>query len=152
MNTANPFTPRLITPEDTEAWQQYLDLRYRMLRQPWGQSRQSTTDEGEARSLHVLISDAENQALAAGRLEFVAEGQAKIRSMAVREGEQGKGWGRVIIDTLEAEARRHGITELLLDAREHAVGFYLRLGYADLGPSYLLFGQIPHRRMGKKLE
>jgi predicted GNAT family N-acyltransferase len=146
-----PFTPHFITPEDTDAWEHYLDLRYTILRKPWGQPKQSTTDEGEARSLHLLIVDADGSALAAGRLEFKDDGNAKIRSMAIREDQQGNGWGRKVIDRLEAAARERGIRSLTLDAREPAVGFYLRLGYRDLGPSYLLFGQIPHRKMKKNL-
>ena len=151
MSQLIPFTPHLVTPDDPELWEKYLGLRYSVLRKPWGQSRQSTTDPGEDRSLHLLIVDQQQQALASGRLEFVDHTLAKIRSMAVRDDAQGQGWGRIIIEQLEKLARERGLKELVMDAREPALGFYLKLGYRDLGPSYLLFGQIPHRKMGKLL-
>ncbi|XQP84982.1 MAG: GNAT family N-acetyltransferase [Candidatus Pollutiaquabacter aromativorans] len=151
MSQLLPFTPHLVSPEDSTNWERYLGLRYSILRKPWGQSRQSTTDAGEDRSLHLLIVDHDQEAVACGRLEIIDASQAKIRSMAVREDAQGQGWGRIIIEHLEALAVERGLKELILDAREPAVGFYLKLGYRDLGPSYLLFGLIPHRKMGKQL-
>lgn len=145
------FQPHFISPEIPELWEKYLDLRYTILRQPWGQTRQSTTDDGESRSLHLMIVDDNDEAIAAGRLEFIELGKAKIRSMAIRSDQQGKGWGRIVVRKLEAAALELNIHEIILDAREPAVGFYQKLGYADLGPSYLLFGQIPHRKMGKRM-
>ena len=48
-------------------------------------------------------------------------------------------------------ANRQGMTAIVLDAREHAVRFYLKNGYVVTGDSYLLFGQIPHSKMEKQL-
>ena len=76
--------------------------------------------------------------------------QAKIRSMAVREDAQGQGWGRIIIEHLEALAVERGLKELILDAREPAVGFLSQSWDAGISDHPIsLFGLIPHRKMGK---
>jgi ribosomal protein S18 acetylase RimI-like enzyme len=71
--------------------------------------------------------------------------------MAVHPGAQGQGVGRAVLEYLEAEARRRGLRECVLHAREQAVPFYQRLGYAVVAPSHTLFGSIPHFLMRKRL-
>ena len=47
---------------------------------------------------------------------------------------QGHGIGRAMLTTLEAEAARRKLTELTLRSTKSAHGFYLRLGFVDVGP------------------
>ena len=35
------------SPKTTDEWQEYYDLRYRVLRQPWNQPRGSERNEGD---------------------------------------------------------------------------------------------------------
>ena len=44
-----------------------------------------------------------------------------------------------------------GLAKIVLHARETAVGFYERLGYAVVTPSHTLFGVLPHFLMRKNL-
>ena len=59
--------------------------------------------------------------------------------------------GQAMLFELERSAKRQGMTAIVLDAREHAVRFYLKNGYVVTGDSYLLFGEIPHSKMEKQL-
>ena len=63
-----------------------------------------------------------------------------------------QGVGQSILLQLEKKAREQGIKAIVLDAREHAVGFYIKNGYKVTGSSYLLFGEIPHSKMEKQIE
>jgi predicted GNAT family N-acyltransferase len=141
----------LIEPGNEAEWEAYYRIRYEVLRAPWGQTFDSTKDEFERISLHLLLLDAEGKAAGAGRLQFNNERQGQIRSMAIREDLRGNGWGRKILERLEEEAVKAGLKEIILDAREPAVGFYLDAGYEITGDSYLLFGIIPHKAMKKLL-
>jgi len=52
---------------------------------------------------------------------------------------------------METKADACACRTIVLDAREPAVGFYLKLGYMITEKSYLLFNEIQHFRMTKNL-
>ncbi|MBL8040446.1 MAG: GNAT family N-acetyltransferase, partial [Chthonomonas sp.] len=68
----------------------------------------------------------------------------------VCESLQGSGIGALMVAESERMARELGFARMVLHARETAVGFYLRLGYACEGESFEEVG-IPHRLMQKEL-
>ena len=148
-----------IQPPRTPAeWAAYYQLRYAVLRQPWQQppgSERASADE-EPNTVHALLlagghEDAAPVALAVGMLQCVDARQGQIRFMAVDPAATGKGLGRRIVAYLEKEARELELTEIVLHAREAAVGFYTTLGYELVGPSHTLFGVLPHFLMRKQL-
>jgi len=138
-------------PENDAEWAAYYDLRWRVLRAPWNQPVESRADDAEVRSEHAFVVDESGQPLATGRLYFNTPDEARIRSMAVAPHVRGQGLGRRVIEHLEQIARRHGATTIKLNARDDAVGFYARLGYEEVGEGPLLFGEIPHVKMRKRL-
>ena len=141
----------LRAPESAEEFSQYYHLRWQVLRKPWQQSLGSEQDEYEQESIHRMIIDDNGNILAVGRLEQSAPQQGQIRYMAVCETAQGQGLGRKIIAELELQARKLGLTEIVLNAREHALSFYQKLAYQNHGISHVLFDEIKHFKMSKKL-
>ncbi len=142
----------IIEPKTEEELNKYFNLRFEILRKPWNQPQSSTKDEWENQSIHVLMLDENNEAIACGRLQLNSKEEGQIRSMAVRNDMQGKGFGKKIIEYIEAKARELGLKNITLDARINAVKFYEKSGYEVAGESYLLFGIIPHFRMEKKVK
>jgi len=142
---------RIIEPETSEEFRKYFDLRYEILRKPWNQPFSSTKDEWEDQSIHVLILDDNNDAIACGRLQINSKTEGQIRSMAVQTELQGKGLGKKIIEYIEKRALELKLKNIFLDARINAVKFYESCGYKVIGDSYLLFGIIPHFKMEKVL-
>jgi ribosomal protein S18 acetylase RimI-like enzyme len=126
-----------------------LELRYRVLRQPLGLGRGSEEFPFEAESLHLVALDG---ARVVGCVLFHPEGRGtgRLFQMAVDPGRQGRGLGARLVRTLEAEVVRRGMHEVSLHARDTAVGFYARLGYAVEGEPYVEHG-IPHRTMRRQL-
>ena len=137
-------------PESPEEFKQYYNLRYRILRAPWGEPEGSEVDEIEDRCFHVISMD-DQKVVGVGRLQYNAAGEAQIRYMAVEKEYEGSGIGRMIVNTLEQEAKCRNINTIMLDAREPAVGFYQKLGYSVVGESYQLFDEIQHYRMTKQI-
>ena len=135
-------------PETPEEFRQYYELRYRILRAPWGEPEGSEVDDIEDRCFHIMAMDDQN-IVGVGRLQFNAAGEAQIRYMGVEKNHAGKGIGRLIVDALEREASNRRINTVVLDAREPAVGFYQTLGYSIEEKSYVLFDEIQHYRMTK---
>jgi len=135
-----------------------LKLRYTILRQPWNQSPDTASDDLEDKSINAFICDEQNNVIACGRLqenENLPTGQAgkigQIRFMAVDNKYQGKGLGKTIVDFLELKAKQLHLNSIELQARENAVKFYETCGYSIKEKSFLLWGQIQHYLMEKKL-
>ena len=72
----------------------------------------------------------------------------KMRQVAVRPDEQGKGVGRALVEMAEQIAIEAGSGFIKLHARDSALEFYTRLGYATEGEPFEEVG-IPHRLMFK---
>ena len=143
---------KIIEPTTSEEFKKYYNLRYEILRKPWGQPPESERDEREETSIHRMIIDKKTgNALAVGRLQFNSEDEAQIRYMAVANDLQGKGLGNQIISALEDVARGRGIQRIILSARGNALKFYKNNGYNIMKKTHLLFGEIQHWLMGKEL-
>jgi N-acetylglutamate synthase-like GNAT family acetyltransferase len=129
-----------------------LQLRYKMLRQPWNQPIETATDNLEQRSINAFIEDEHGMAIACGRLQENEHKTGQIRFMAVDSAYQGKGLGKKILAALEEQARMIQLANLELQARENAVVFYKSCGYFIKETSFLLWGQIQHYLMEKVLD
>ena len=143
--------PVLRSPCSSADWENYFDLRWRVLRQPWGQPRGSERDPEDKSAFHLLLMDATGKALACGRLHRTAPGEAQVKYMAVVENARGCGYGIRILNALETIARRDGARKIVLNARDNAVEFYRERGYEIIGDAETLFGVIRHVRMARSL-
>ena len=140
-----------ITPMSQQEFERYYLFRWKMLRQPWQQPFGSEQDGLEQQSVHRMIMNDEHQVIAVGRLHKLGDREAQIRYMAVDSNYQGQGLGKKIIQALEAEASRQGLTSITLNARESAVSFYENSGYQVKGFSHLLYDELRHITMTKEL-
>lgn len=143
---------KIIEPNSSDEFEQYYNLRYEVLRKPWLQPKGSEKDDGDKSSIHRMIIDESNgKAVAVGRLQFNTSEEAQIRYMAVSDNYQLKGYGNIIVKTLEDIALNKGIRNIILHARENALKFYWKNGYEIIEKSYLLFDEIQHWLMVKKI-
>lgn len=135
-------------PQTEQEWDQYYDLRWRVLRQPWQQPRGSEKDELENSSVHRLaISD--SKVIAVGRLHFTENNTAQIRYMAVDPEFQRQGIGQMILQSLEKAAREKNSKCIELNARESALNFYQHQQYKLIEPAHTLYQTIKHFKMKK---
>ena len=95
----------LRSPASPSDWDIYFDLRWRILRAPWGQPRGSERDSAEESAFHLLLLDPAGKAVACGRLHLNNPDEAQVRYMAVDEDVRGRGYGGRILKALEAQAR-----------------------------------------------
>jgi N-acetylglutamate synthase-like GNAT family acetyltransferase len=143
---------KIIEPNSSAEFEQYYNLRYEVLRKPWLQPKGSEKDDDDKSSIHRMIIDESNgKAVAVGRLQFNTSEEAQIRYMAVSDNYQLKGYGNIIVKTLEDIALNKGIRNIILQARENALKFYWKNGYEIIEKSYLLFDEIQHWLMVKKI-
>lgn len=130
--------------------EQIIDLRYEVLRKPWNQTRQSVTDDFEEIAINAYI-EKDGEIIACGRLQNNGNSIGQIRYMAVNNGFQGKGLGKLIVAKLEDEAKRMQLQTIELQARENALDFYKSQGYIVKETSFKLWDIIQHYLMSKHL-
>ncbi len=137
-------------PISSEDFKAYYKLRFDVLRKPWNQPLGSEIDKDEDTSHHAFIKH-NNEVLAVCRMQLNSPEIAQLRFMAVDPKMQGKGLGKIIIQFLEEKSNQIGAEKMILHARENAVRFYKSCGYSIIEKSYLLFDEIQHYLMEKKL-
>ena len=138
------------SPKNDLEWEQYYDLRYRVLRQPWKQPRGSERNEGDETGEHFALYENE-KLMAIARLDVQSKETAQVRFMAVESSIQRKGYGKKVMLAIENQCIENGFSEIILHAREIAIPFYESLGYKLIEKSHLLFGEIQHLLMKKTL-
>ena len=143
---------KFISPKTEDEFYKYYLLRYNILRKPWKQHPGSEKEESDKNSIHRMLIDSKNgNALAVGRLHFNSNDEGQIRYMAVDNDAQGRGLGTQMIVELESIARKESIKWIVLQARENAVPFYKNNGYEIIKKTHLLFNEIQHWLMKKRL-
>lgn len=107
-------------------------------------------DESPAACRHILVRDGERP-VATGRWKVMEEGTAKLQRIAVLREYRSQGVGRLLVQALEADAKRCGMRAAVLDGQCAAERFYHRLGYRIESPEPFLDAGIWHVRMRKEL-
>jgi ribosomal protein S18 acetylase RimI-like enzyme len=137
-------------PNTKLEWEEYYDLRFRILREPWKQPRGSERNEGDSTGIHLACFEQGN-IIGIIRLDQSDEFTGQIRFMAVESKMQGKGIGEKLMCEMEKNAFNRGDKKIILHAREVALGFYEKLGYKIIKKSHNLFEAIQHYLMEKEL-
>jgi N-acetylglutamate synthase-like GNAT family acetyltransferase len=137
-------------PKTANDFALYYDLRWRILRKPWTQDRESSKDEHESLAVH-LMAWADNKLVGVGRLHFNDPEEAQIRYMAVEESCASRGVGTIILEELEVRAKRAGATRIVANAREKALSFYKKNGYRLIDRADTLFESLVHWRVVKSV-
>ena len=113
-------------------------------------------DAEDANAFHVLAIQG-GHAIGTGRLVILAEplpGETgkwgRIGRMAVLQANRKGGVGTRLLEALETEARRRGVTGVVLHAQLYSLDFYKRHGYQPIGAAFEEAG-MPHLQMVKKL-
>ena len=127
-----------------------LELRYRVLREPLGMGRDTVRFRFEDDTLHLVALDRAGGVV--GCVLFHAESATggRLLQMAVTPSLQGHGVGAALVRALEAALRKRGVHHVHLHARDEAIGFYERLGYAICGAPFVEVG-IGHHPMDRDL-
>ena len=120
-------------PSSYREWREYFLFRYKVLRKPIGLSRNTTRDNLEKTSFHIMATNKKNEIIGVGRLHFVSSNKSQIRYMAVDNKIRKVGVGSEIVKKLEAYSINNNRNIVILNAREDAVNFYSKLGYKNLG-------------------
>ena len=129
-------------------YNQYLELRWLLLRKPLGGIRGTEIDSMESESFHKAAFDSNGNMIGVGRIHFSGN-IAQIRYMAIVKQFRSKGFGSKLIKELEKVAVDNNIKKIFLNYRIKYVDFYLKNGYNKKKSVKPSFGDIIHYRMEK---
>ena len=135
-------------PKTSKEWENYYQLRWKILRAPLNLDKGSEKDDLEDSSIHRAVFEDE-QIIGIGRLHFIDKDKAQIRYMAVLEECRDKGLGRMIVEEFNQISEEGGIFKIILYARESVVGFYKKLDFEIIKKAHRL-GNIQHFLMERK--
>ena len=141
---------KIFEPSTNEEWKNYFYLRWKILREPWKQSKGSELDDSDRISIHRMIV-IDDQIVGVGRLHFNSRDEAQIRYMGIDHSFRQKKLGSILLMELEKIAFTHKATKVILHSREYAIPFYKANGYKTVSKTYLLFNEIQHYLMEKSL-
>lgn len=130
----NRLTFREVQHGSPEYWAT-VELRDVVLRKPLGLqfSREELAAEGES---HHLAGYRDQRLIACLVLRPLAQGEIRMRQVAVAAQWQARGIGRALVEFSETVARRLGFERMTLHARDTAVPFYEKLGYVRVGEPF----------------
>lgn len=89
----------------------------------------------------IVYVDEDNSILGVCALHIIWEDLAEVRSLAVREGAQGKGVGEELVRNCLAEAEKFGIERVF--TLTYQAGFFRKQGFADIDKK-----ELPHKIWG----
>jgi N-acetylglutamate synthase-like GNAT family acetyltransferase len=143
----------IVRPPNTfEEFQRYRELRWKILRAPFNQSKITEQDDAGTKDYPIMVCEVDGIPIGVGRAHFLSESEAQIRSISVEEDWKGKGIGSIILKELEKIVTEKGARRIIIHARNSAIEFYKKNGYKTVEPSYTLFGEIEHTLMEKFIE
>jgi predicted GNAT family N-acyltransferase len=130
-------------------YQQMIQLRSQILRQPLGLSFSPEELEKEKNDILIAAFD-DDDMLGCCMLCPVDNNTLRLRQMAVNNNLQGKGIGASIMSFAENIARDKGYKNMMMHARDTAIGFYEKFGYKVMGDEFIEVN-VPHHVMVKPL-
>jgi predicted GNAT family N-acyltransferase len=118
------------------AYEASLDLRFRVMYEPFGLGRELAPGREPLDSVHLGAFDGESL-VGYARLVPWAGDTAKVFQVVVEPERQGRGLGTALMRALLDRASADGARAVVLDAREHAVGFYEGFGFRATGDIFI---------------
>lgn len=108
-------------------------------------------DPDDRSSIHYLAWR-DDRPLGTGRLTLHGR-EAQVAWVAVRPEARGSGLGKAVMEAIIERAERDGAAYIVLNAQDHAITFYERLGFEVVGPEFTMGGighQVMIRRSGDR--
>jgi predicted GNAT family N-acyltransferase len=133
----------------TSEYDATVSLRCRVLREPLGLRPGPEERTEEAGLIHLGAFEGD-RLVGCLMLHDLGEQRVRMRQVAIDFDRQRGGLGTKLVHFSEDVAHARGFREMVLHARETAVPFYERLGYAAHGDRFLEV-TIPHLEMRKAL-
>lgn len=124
----------IVSPKTHEDFKNYYELRFNILRKPWGLPKGTEKDDFEPISKHFMAVESESgHIVGVIKLMEKEKGVGWFSHMAVQDAYQNKGVGKMLLAFVEDEAKRDGYSILGCMARLNATDYFAKAGYVIKG-------------------
>lgn len=131
------------------AYEQVWQVREEVLRKPLGMSLKNEDLSMDTEDF-IFTATADDKVIGCVMLHPVTPDVMKLRQMAVYDEWQGKGVGRLLVQTAETYVKDNNYKKIILHARMVAVDFYSKMEYTITSAEFTEVG-IPHMVMEKEM-
>lgn len=128
-------------PQTRDEFRVYYELRYKVLREPWGQARGTEKDDYEPISQHFMaVLEKANEVVGVVKLFEKEPGVGWFSHLAVAVKFQRQGIGRQLLQVVEDESKKRGFSVLGCFSRLNTTAFFEKAGYRIAGLPSHYFG------------
>ena len=106
-------------------------------------------DDAETEATHILFV-VNDRPVGVARARLIDDSTVKAERVAVRRSARGEGWGRRLMEAVEAVGVDADASRCVLHAQQRVEGFYHTLGYRTVSEPFEEAG-IPHVQMERSL-
>ena len=138
------------SPKTEKDFNDYYHLRWFVLRKDFENNLESSKDELESNSSHVMAVY-NQKVIGVGRIHKVDDKNSQIRYMAIDSNFRRLGIGNLILSELIRIARLEKQKYIILHSREKAIKFYKKNNFILIRKSHLLYDKIQHYLMQREL-
>jgi len=138
------------SPKTEKDFNDYYHLRWFILRKDFENNLESSKDELENNSSHVMAVY-NQKVIGVGRIHKVDDKNSQIRYMAIDSNFRRLGIGNLILSELIRIARLEKQKYIILHSREKAIKFYKKNNFILIRKSHLLYDKIQHYLMQREL-
>ena len=139
-------------PKTREDFKAYYELRYRVLRAPWGQPKDTEKDDYEPISQHFMaIDEANGKVVGVIKMFEKSDGVGWVSHLAIDPAQQKKGVGKLLMDTVENAAKERGFHVIGCMSRLNTTSYFERMGFVTAGLPTQYFGTTQVLWMEKEL-
>jgi N-acetylglutamate synthase-like GNAT family acetyltransferase len=118
------------TPKTREDFRAYYDLRYKVLREPWGLPQGTEKDDYEPISQHFMaVDDSTGEVVGCVKLFEKEPGIGWFSHLAVANNRQHEGIGKLLMGYIEEIAKKEGYKQLGCQARLNTTDYFEKAGY-----------------------
>lgn len=135
------MTIQIKKPKTREDFKAYYDLRYKVLREPWGLQKGTEKDDYEPISQHFMaVDDATGEVVGCAKLFEKEDGVGWLSHLAVAANRQHKGIGKQLMSHIEEIAKQEGYKRIGCLARLNTTDYFEKVGFKVSGLPTHYFG------------
>lgn len=139
-------------PQTRDDFKAYYDLRYRVLRAPWGQPKDTEKDDYEPISQHFMaVDDEKGKVVGTIKMFEKEEGVGWFSHLAIDPAYQKKGIGLMLLETVEKVAKEKGYRVIGCMSRLNTTSYFEKLGLRTAGIPTNYFGTTQVLWMEKEI-
>ena len=139
-------------PATKDDFKAYYALRYRVLRQPWGQARGTEKDDYEPLCEHLMAVDDQTGEVV-GVIKWMERdpGVAWLSHLAIAPERQKQGIGRLLVQAVEDAARKKGCRVIGAHSHLNSTDYFEKQGFRVVGLPDHYFSTVQVVWMEKEL-